>query len=296
MPFGLKTAGNTFQRVADSILRTHSQYAGAYIDDVAVGSSTWSDHLVHLNRVLLAFSEAGMTLKLAKCKFAHSKVKLVGHEVGSGMRSVIQGKVEAIQAIPEPSTKKLLRSFLGMCGFYRGYIPGFSGIALPLTELTKSRQSHHMKFNEEQRAAFLSLKDKLCKSTTLYSPRWNEIFIIRTDASDYAVGASLSQTDDTGIDRPIAFASTKLSDVQTRWSTIEKEAFAVIYALRKFDVIVYGRRIVLYSDHNPLQYLVSCTPKSAKLTRWALSLSRYDITVKHIAGKNNAVADCLSRC
>src|SRR5271155_4660013 len=99
-----------------------------------------------------------------------------------------------------------------------------------------------------------------------------------------------------GVDRPIAFASSKISDVQTRWSTIEKETHAVIFALRKFDVLVFGRRIALYTDHNPLQYLVSCAPKSAKLSRWALSLSRYDISVKHIAGKDNVAADCLSRC
>jgi len=98
------------------------------------------------------------------------------------------------------------------------------------------------------------------------------------------------------LEMPIAFASAKLSDVQTRWSTIEKEAYAVIFALQKFDVIVYGSHIDLYSDHNPLKYLVECVPKSAKLTRWALSLSRYDIKVHHIKGTDNVVADFLSRC
>jgi len=160
-----------------------------------------------VDKVLLAFGQAGMTLKLSKCKFAHPKVKLVGLEVGSGTKTVLQGKVEAMRDIPEPHTKKLLRSFLGMCGFYRCYILGFSEIALPLTDLTKSKQSHHLKFNEKEQVSFLSLKDKLCESTT---PRLDHTFIIRTNASDYAVGASLSQTDEVGVDRPIAFASAKL--------------------------------------------------------------------------------------
>src|SRR5271165_3577032 len=144
--------------------------------------------------------------------------------IGSGTRTVLQDKVEAIRAIPEPHTKKLLRSFLGMCGFYRGYIPKFSDVARPLTEMTKNRHANNLRFNEEQRASFLSLKKHLCESTMLYTPQSHLPFIIRSDASDYAVGASLSQLDGEALERPIAFASAKLTDVQTRWSTIEKEA------------------------------------------------------------------------
>jgi RNase H-like domain found in reverse transcriptase len=237
-----------------------------------------------------------MTLRLSKCKFANSKVRFIGHEIGSGTRSVIQSKVEAIKIIPEPHNKKLLRSFLGMCAFYRVYIPHYSEIALPLTELTKNRQSNNISFNETQRAAFLELKDKLCKSTTLYSPKSDRPFIVRTDASDYAVGACVAQIDDEGQERPIAFASAKLTEVQCRWSTIEKEAYAVIFALQRFDIIIFGAVIHLYTDNNPLKYLAACVPKSAKLTRWSLSLTRYDIQVNHIHGKDNVTADCLSRC
>jgi hypothetical protein len=296
MPFGVKTASNTYQRVMDNILRRHSSYADAYIDDTAVYSKSWSEHLIHLDGVLTAFSEVGMTLRLSKCKFAKNKVKFIGHEIGSGTRSVIQSKVEAIKIIPEPHNKKLLRSFLGMCAFYRNYIPKYSELALPLTELTKNRQVTNIHFNEVQRAAFIMLKEKLCNSTTLYSPRNDKPFIIRCDSSEYAVGACVAQIDEIGQERPIAFASAKLSEVQRRWSTIEREAYAVIFALQRFDVIVYGSSIVLYTDHNPLQYLAACIPKSAKLTRWSLSLTRYDITVKHIHGKDNVTADCLSRC
>ena len=296
MAFGLKTAGNTFQRVMDIILAPFVYCAGAYIDDTIVHSGGWKDHLTDLEGVFAAFSDAGMTLKLSKCHFAKPSVRFIGHEVGSGKRKVILSKVEAIRAIPEPHTKKLLRSFLGMVNFYRNYIPDFSRLALPLTDLTKTTQSNNIRFGEKERAAFLALKDSLCHSVTLHSPRQDRPFIVRTDASNYAVGACLSQLNDDGEEMPIAFASAKLSAVQSRWAVIEKEAYAIIFALQKFDVIIYGSRIDLYSDHSPLRYLVDCAPKSPKLTRWSLSLSRYNIHVHYIKGVDNVAADFLSRC
>jgi hypothetical protein len=176
--------------------------------------------------------------------------------------------VEFIRNIPEPTNKKTLRSFLGMCSFYRNYIPSYSEVALPLTELTKSTVPHRFKLNDVQLAAFNDIKSKLCNAVPLSSPDSGKEFIIRCDSSDYAVAASLSQCDSSGKEYPISFVSSKLSDVQRRWSTIEKEAYAVIFALRKFDYLVFARKIVLFSDHNPLAYLTLAVPKSAKLTRW----------------------------
>ena len=295
MPFGVKTASGSFQRVMDNLLRPHSDYSCAYIDDVAVHSKTWSDHLQHLESVLQAFLQVGMTLRLSKCQFGKSKIKFIGHYIGSGCRSVDQSKVDAIQKIPEPHTKKLLRSFLGMCNFFRVYVPNYSRVVLPLTELTKNIGHKVIKFNDVQRHAFQTLKQKLCEATVLYAPKSSKPFIIRSDSSDYAVGASLSQVDDSGLERPIAFASAKLSDVQRRWSTIEREAYGILFALKKFEYIIFGRKIELYTDHNPLQYLTASAPNSPKLTRWLLSLARFDITVRHIKGRDNVIADCLSR-
>ena len=144
--------------------------------------------------------------------------------------------------------------------------------------------------------AFDHIKNKLCDAVPLSTPNPDREFIIRCDSSDFAVAASLSQSDSFGKEFPISFVSCKLSEVQRRWSTIEKEAYAVIFALKKFDYLVFGRKIILYSDHNPLAYLTMAVPKSAKLTRWALSLTRYNIEIRHIKGLNNVVADFLSRC
>ena len=182
-----------------------------------------------------------------------------------------------------------------MITFYTSYIQNFAQIAFPLTELTKLKQANKIVFNDVQRDSFVQLKELLCKCTSLTYPRLDRPFILRTDASEYAVGACLSQLDDSNLERPIAFISSKLNDAQKSLAVIEKEAYAVVYALKKFDTIVFASHIDLYTDHNPLQYLASCVPQSSKLTRWSLSLTRYDITVRHIKGSLNVTADCLSR-
>jgi len=128
----------------------------------------------------------------------------------------------------------------------------------------------------------------------LLPPDYSSPFNIYTDSSEHSVGARFTQ-EYSGKQRPIAFASSKLTDVQRRWLVIEKETYATIFALKIFDTIVYGYEIVLYSDHNPRSYLVACTPRSAKLVRWSLSLHQYLITVKHCPGKYNLAANGLSR-
>ena len=215
--------------------------------------------------------------------------------VGSGEIQVVDSKVEAICNIPEPTNKKLLRSFLGMAGYYRSFIHNYSQIALPLTEMTKNRQTARFLLNDEQRQSFEELKRCLCNAPVLHQLDYDKDFIIQTDASEYAIGGCLAQLDDTGREYPLAFYSAKMTEVQRRWSVIEKESFACIYALKQFDALVFGFNIVLYTDHNPLKYMVDSTLRSAKLTRWALSLQRYSVTVKHKAGKDNLNADCFSR-
>jgi len=148
---------------------------------------------------------------------------------------------------------------------------------------------------DKVKEAFQVIKDALCSTKVLRTARFDREFILQTDASDYAVGACLSQKDDDGSEHPVAFVSCKLTDTQIRSSTIEKESFAIMFALKKLDYIIFGHKIVVFSDHNPLHYLVDATPKSSKLTRWALALQRYDISIMHRPGVQNANADALSR-
>ena len=293
LPFGARNSGQCFQRVMDEVLRDHS-YADAYIDDVAVYSDSWEDHLTHLRNVLQSFSDVGMTLRLDKAVFCKQSVSYLGHQAGGGKRSPLPERISAIQEIPEPSTKKQLRRFLGMANFYRIYISAFSEIVLPLTDLTKKSQSNVIKFNEKQRTSFIAIKKALCDATELYVPCVAKPYVLRTDASDSCAAACLAQVVD-GLERPVAFMSKKFTATQTRYSVIEREALAVIMALKKWDYWLYAAAILLRCDHSPLQYVISGACNSSKLTRWALILSRYDITFKHIAGADNVAADFLSR-
>jgi hypothetical protein len=197
--------------------------------------------------------------------------------------------------MPEPSSKKGIRQFLGVLTFYRSYVPQFSELAFPLTELTKKDRPNIVRFNEKERAAFIKLKQALCDATVLYVPDSTKPFVLRTDASDLSGSAACSQLDSDGLERPVGFFSVKFSPTQRRYSVSEREALAVLLALRKWDYLLYGTQIQLFSDHNPLVFVHAGTASSSKLTRWALALSRYNITFKHIAGRDNIVADVLSR-
>ncbi len=137
MPFGLKCSGNSYQRAMDRILTPHIKYAAAYIDDISTFSMSWSEHLQHLDAVFKSIFDNNITLKLKKCKFGVKTVQFLRHVVGQGTLSVVHDKVEAIRTLPPPTTKKLLRGFLGMCGYYRTFIPDFAKVAAPLTDLTK---------------------------------------------------------------------------------------------------------------------------------------------------------------
>ena len=296
--FGLKNAAATYQRAMEKILQPHAEIATAYIDDVSIYSMTWNDHLQHLDEVLQTIQVSGFKLRLRKCKFAQKQVKLLGQIVGGGKRRVDPAKVEAILKIRTPTTKKEIQSFLGMMNFYRVFIPELSKQALCLTELTKGKKANNIVLNQEQIRTFENLKKILTTAPILATPNFDgkTPFIVQCDASNESVAACLAQVQRDELERPIAYASAKLTETQTRWSTIEKESFAVIFGLRRFETYLIGSPVIIYTDHNPLTYIVECSPKSARLTRWALSLQKFHIiAVKHKRGSENTNVDALSR-
>jgi len=295
MPFGLRNAGATFVRAVTSILQPLQQFSGSYVDDMAVGSSDWSAHVTHLRQFLATSRAAGLTLSLAKCEFARSEVRLLGHLVGSGVKRADPQHLSAIATIPRPTTKRELRRVLGALGYYREYIPQFALIAKPLTDLTNKRAPCIIEWREEHEKAFLALQKRLCSPPALVLPDIGRPYVMHTDASGSAVAAALGQVHDGKVERPVAFASQKLSGSQLGWAIIEKEAYAIIWALNRFRDIVYGAHITVFCDHNPLQYIRESATKSAKLLRWSLSLQEHDVEIKYTKGSQNVVADCLSR-
>ncbi|GFV54387.1 retrovirus-related Pol polyprotein from transposon 17.6 [Trichonephila clavipes] len=278
MPFGLAGASGTFQREMNRILKSHSEYAQAYMDDVVIFSKTFEEHLVHLELVLTELEKLGFSVRLDKCSFAAKRIKYLGHTIGGGKHGPDEDKILAVKRLIRPTTKKEVRSVLGLMGFYCAYIPNYAEISTPLTELTKKNKPNDVSWGEAEQNSFVKLKELLCKVTSLATPDANLPFQVHCDASDYGVGCCLTQH------RPIAFASQKFNATQKNWASIEKEAWAVLYGLNKFDKWIYGAKVEIISDHNPLKYLNQTTPKSPKLTRWALALQRWNHSITHRPG------------
>ena len=177
---------------------------------------------------------------MGKCEFGKPHVKFLGHVVGSGQHSPDPEKINTIQRLSKPTTKKELRSLIGLASYYRDYIPQFAQIVLPLTDLTKKRVPNNVPWNTDADEAFTRLKEELIKMPSLHTPNLEKPFQLYTDASATSIGACLAQRDNEGKEMPIAFFSKKLSPSQIKWATIEREAFCVLEALKKFDTWIFG--------------------------------------------------------
>ena len=264
---------------------------------MSVFSDEWHLHLQHVREFLERIRESGLTLNIKKCSFAQSEVTFCGQMIGSGTRRADPDKVAAVRNMKVPETKKEVRQMLGFFSWFRDYIPDFALYAKSLTDLTGKRVSFNVPWSKIHQDAFERLKELLCKATMdpLHIINFSKPFHVHTDGSNYAVGCTLSQPDGDGVERPIAFASKKLNETQQRWSTIEKESYAVMWALQKYRQWLFGAEVIVFSDHNPLTYLTEASPKSAKLMRWALAIQEFHVKFCYKPGKANTAADCLSR-
>lgn len=294
LPFGLHGAPATFQRMIDQILRGTEGYAAAYLDDIIIYSRTWQGHLIHLKEVLTLIKNAGLTIRSDKCTIAKAETCYLGHVLGHGVIRPQVGKVEAIKQAERPVTKKQVRSFLGLVGWYRRFIPNFSEKAVALTELTKKNKPNKLNWTADCERAFMDLKDALCEKSVLQSPEFDQVFTVQTDASQVGLGAVLLQGEQGHL-RPIAFVSRKLLPRETRYSTVEKECLAVKWALDSFRYYLMGRRFKLETDHRALVWLGRMKDTNARITRWFLALQPFDFEVVYRTGSENCTADFLSR-
>ena len=192
-------------------------------------------------------------------------------------------------------TKTDVRSFLGLVGYYRKFIPNFSSIAAPLSDLTKKGAPTRVNWTSNCESAFRSLKEVLLLSPVLVNPDWDKPFILQTDASDRGIAGVLSQVDANGEDHPIVYLSRKLLPREVAYSTIEKECLALVWSVQELRPYLYGRKFDVYTDHKPLTWLKQVKHKNLRLLRWSLVLQEYDRIVKHKPGAANGNADGLSR-
>ena len=272
MPFGMKNAPATFQRMVDQLLGGLQSFACAYLDDIAIYSDTWEAHLEHVGVALDGIKGAGLTLKPDKCHLGMAEVQYLGHRVGCGKQRPEPAKIEAVANWPTPHTKTQVMAFLGTAGYYRRFVPDYSALAKPLTDLTKKKLPRQVLWSPECEVAFQTLKTALVNAPVLVTPDPNKRFIVHTDASMFGLGAVLSQIGEDGGEHPVAYLSRKLLPREVSYATIEKECLALVWALKKLTPYLYGRAFTLITDHNPLVWLNRVSGDNARLLRWSLAL------------------------
>lgn len=295
MSFGLKNAPFCFSRLMDKVLKGCEAFAVPYLDDIAVFSDAWVDHLMHLREVLGRLRQAGLTVKAEKCCLARATVDYLGHNVGQGFRKPCELKISAVADYPRPITKTDVRAFLGLTGYYNHYIRDYSTLASPLTDALRGTEPTKVAWDEKKETAFLKLKAALISRPVLKAPDYDREFTVQCDASDRGLGAVLCQKDDDGKEHPVLYLSRKLSSREMAYCASEKECACIVWAIHKLQCYLGGAKFTVETDHCPLTWLKTATSKNSRLLRWSLILQQYHFDIKYKKGKLNGNADALSR-
>lgn len=293
MPFGLKNAPATFQRVMENILRgIQNEKCLVYLDDIIIFSTSLQEHIERLTSVFQRLRDSNFKIQLDKSEFLRKEVAYLGHVVTPEGVKPNPDKIIAIKNYPIPKTTKEIKGFLGLLGYYRRFINNFAKLTKPLTKcLKKGAKIEH---NNEFISCFENCKNMLINEPILQYPDFSKPFNVTTDASNVAIGAVLSQGP-IGKDLPVAYASRTLNDSEQNYSTIEKELLGIVWATKYFRPYIFGRKFNLVTDHKPLQWLFSLKEQNSKLLRWRIKLEEYDYNIIYKKGKLNTNADALSR-
>lgn len=237
-----------------------------YFDDVLIATDSWEEHLATLRMLFARVREANLTIKPKKTELGSSSIEFLGHKIGNGLVRPMTQTVDKIRQACPPHTKKQVQSFLGMTGYYRDFIPEYAQVSYPLSELIKKRAPSQFTWTQEHQVAFEKLKKAVTNKPVLRAPDLSKEFILRTDASDRCIGAVLLQEHEERL-HPVSYASRKLLAREAAYSTIERECLAVVWAIQKFHVYLYGRKFTVETDHQPLQYINSARHVNTRVLR-----------------------------
>lgn len=297
MTFGLRNAGQTFQRFADEMTRG-LDFCYPYLDDYLIFSKTESEHEDHLRQLFTRMRDYGILINTAKCVFGQPEVSFLGYTISHSGVKPLENKVQAIQDFPVPKSVKQLRRFLGMVNFYRRFLPHAAQVQAPLNALLTGsvKGSHPVDISGDSLSAFEACKKSLCDAALLAHPDPKATLALTTDASDTAIGAVLQQRKGNTW-QPLAFFSRRLSPSQQKYSPYDRELLAIYQSIRYFRYMLEARHFVIYTDHKPLCYAFherksNCSPRQYRHLDF---ISQFTTDIRHIAGKDNVVADTLSR-
>ena len=296
MPMGALNSSATMQALMALILRgLPPEHIICFLDDILVASHTMEEHLVHLDLVLTAINRAGLKLNPKKCYFAQSSVSCLGHLLSREGIGPDPNNLKKIKQWRAPTNRTEVRQFLGLTGYYRQLIKGYAEIAGPLTDLT--RLDVDWKWTDKEQNAFVTLRDYLTSDSIMAYPDFTKPFWVKSDASGSSVGYVLTQMHEKK-EKVIAYGSKKLTDVQRRYSTYDREFFGVLTAVRAYSHYLRHAHFFVITDHRPLLSLKKIDPKSdatGRRVRWSIELNMYDFEIIYKKGKKHSDADAMSR-
>ncbi|GKC50298.1 transposon ty3-I gag-pol polyprotein [Tanacetum coccineum] len=288
MSFGLSNAPSTFMRLMNLVFKPFiGRVVVIYFDDILVFSKGTTEHLEHLRQIFEVLSNQKLYVNLKKCKFMTHRLVFLGYVISNEGVHVDTNKIDAVTSWPTPTTIHEVRSFHGLTSFYRRFIRNFSSIVSPITECLKGGV---FKWTSEAQSSFKLIKVKMTEAPVLALPNFEKVFELDCDASGVGIGVVLSQDG-----RPISFFSEKLSESRRKYTTYEKEFYAIVRALEHWRHYLISKEFILYSDHEALKYINGQYKLKPRHARWVEFLQAYTFNIKHKSGVTNLVVDALSR-
>lgn len=294
VPFGLTNAPASFSSMMRTVLSdVLDKFVVAYLDDIMIYSKTKEEHLTHLRKVFSILRKNGLYVKLSKCTFLQEETEFLGHVISKDGIHTNAGLVRAIREWPRPTKQREVQQFIGLVQYYHQYIDNFANIALPLTSLLG--EGVPFSWDNAKELAFTTLKEAISKAPILRIFDPDLVTGVETDASGFAIGAVLFQTDENGVSRPVAFTSRKLNAAERNYPTHEQELLAVVHALKTWRYYLDGTHFIVYTDHATLQHFPTQPKLTRRQARWMELLQEYDFDFRYKRGEDNIVPDALSR-
>lgn len=293
MAFGLCNAQATFERFMERFLHGLSyDICLVYLDNIIVHSKTFDEQIENLKFVFERLKDANLKLCPNKCQLCQTEVLFLGHKISENGISTDPNKIKAVKDWPTPKSTKEVRSFLGLTSYYRKFILHYADKARPLPKLTE--KSVRFQWNDECQESFEILKNALITAPILSYPTEDGTFILDTDARLVSLGAVLSQVQD-GTEKVISYYSKTSTRPERSYCVTRRELLAIVNSLKYFHHYLYGRHIIVRTDHGALRWLLSFKSPEGQMARWFEVLASYDFEVQHRAGRSHNNADALSR-